>query len=80
MLEKLRAKLKVPTEKLPMNIVERFGNSSSATIPITICHNIRDQLLKRASRICMGGFGVGLTWGTALMSLGPLDFCDLVEM
>ena len=79
MLQKLAHKLGVPEEKMPNNIVEKFGNSSSATIPLAICHNINHLLLKNKMNICMAGFGVGLSWGTLIMRMGPLDFCKLLE-
>ena len=79
MLEKLAKKLDIPKEKMPSNIVEKYGNSSSASIPVTICHNISSILLKKKLKICMSGFGVGLSWGTLTMNLGPLKFCELIE-
>jgi len=79
MLTKLAKKLGVPVEKMPNNIVEKFGNSSSACIPVAICHNISRLLLRQKLRICMSGFGVGLTWGALIMDVGPLEFCELIE-
>jgi len=79
MLTKLAKKLGVPEEKMPNDTVGKFGNSSSACIPVTICHNIKDLFLKEKLRICMSGFGVGLSWGGLIMDVGPLEFCDLIE-
>jgi len=78
-LKKQAQKLGIPEEKMPNNTVETFGNSSSASIPVTICHNIKDLLLKDRLRICMAGFGVGLSWGALIMDVGPLEFCDLID-
>lgn len=79
MLHKLADKLKVPHEKMPSNIVENFGNSSGVTIPMVTVFNLRDRLLAETLRVCLSGFGVGLTWGAMLMNLGPLDFCEMIE-
>jgi len=79
MLQKLAKKLGVSEEKLPNNIVGKFGNSSSVSIPVNICWNIANILLERRLKICMSGFGVGLSWGTLIMNMGPLEFCSLVE-
>jgi 3-oxoacyl-[acyl-carrier-protein] synthase-3 len=79
MLEKLADKLSVPREKMPNNLVEKYGNSSSASIPVTICHNISHLLLEKKLRICMSGFGVGLSWGILITNVGPLEFCHLLE-
>lgn len=79
MLQKLAGKLGLPEDKMPNNIVEKYGNSSSVTIPLDICHNIADLALRKKLSICMSGFGVGLSWGTVIMDVGPLDFCELLE-
>lgn len=80
MLEKLADQIKIPYEKMPSNVVEHYGNSSGVTIPVAIVHNLREKLLAGSIlRTCLAGFGVGLTWASMLLPLGPLDFCDLVE-
>jgi 3-oxoacyl-[acyl-carrier-protein] synthase-3 len=79
MLQKLADGMKVPYEKMPSNIVERYGNSSGVTIPMAIVHNLRERLLGGSIRACLAGFGVGLTWSSMLMRLGPLDFCELID-
>lgn len=79
MLEKLADKMGVPREKVPSNIVEHFGNASGATIPTNVTFNLGAQLLRRSMRICFAGFGVGLTWASLLMSVGPLAFCDTID-
>lgn len=79
MLEKLADKMNVPYEKMPSNIVEHFGNSSGVTVPLVIAYNLRERILTGAIRACLAGFGVGLTWSSMLMRLGPLNFCDLID-
>lgn len=79
MLQKLAEALGVPFEKMPANVVEHYGNSSGVTIPVAVAHNLRDLLPARAICACLAGFGVGLTWASMLMHLGPLAFCELVE-
>ena len=79
MLQKLADKLGIPHEKMPSNIVENFGNSSGVTIPMAAVFNLRERLLAEKLRVCLSGFGVGLTWGAMLMDLGPLDFCEMIE-
>jgi 3-oxoacyl-[acyl-carrier-protein] synthase-3 len=79
MLQKLADKIGVPHAKMPSNIVENFGNSSGVTIPLATVFNLREQLLERTLRVCLAGFGAGLTWGAMLMDLGPLQFCDMIE-
>ncbi|MDB9738661.1 ketoacyl-ACP synthase III [Gammaproteobacteria bacterium] len=79
MLEKLADKIGVSYSKMPNNIVENFGNSSGVTIPTVLAHNLQSQLLNEEINICFAGFGVGLTWGSILMRVGKLRFCEMVD-
>lgn len=79
MLGKLADKLGVPHDRMPSNIVETFGNSSGVSIPLVTAFNLRDRLVAERLRVCLAGFGAGLTWGAMLMELGPLDFCDMID-
>ena len=79
MLQKLADRMKVPHEKMPSNIVECYGNSSGVTIPMAIVHNLRRQLTDGAITACLSGFGVGLTWASMLMRMGPFNFCELID-
>lgn len=79
MLQKLADKMQVPHAKMPMNVVERFGNSSGVTIPVAMVHNLAGRLLQEPLRLCLAGFGVGLTWASIYMPVGPLRFCAMTE-
>ena len=79
MLQKLANKLNVPYAKMPSNVVEKFGNSSGVSIPVALVTNLAEIITSRAQRICFAGFGVGLTWASLLMDVGPLSFCQTVD-
>jgi 3-oxoacyl-[acyl-carrier-protein] synthase-3 len=79
MLQKLADKMRIPYSKMPSNVVERFGNSSGVTIPLTITSNLKDRLVHEQFRVCLAGYGVGLTWGSMLLNLGKVKFNDLIE-
>lgn len=79
MVEKLADAMDVPYEKMPSNIVTYFGNASGVTIPTNICYNLGDKLLEKKYKVCLAGFGVGLTWGAIIMELGNFHFCDIIE-
>jgi len=79
MLEKLADKMKIPHDKMPNNVVEHFGNNSGATIPTAITFNLRERLLREKLRVCLAGFGAGLTWSAMLISLGNVDFNTIIE-
>jgi 3-oxoacyl-[acyl-carrier-protein] synthase-3 len=45
--------------------LDRYGNTSTASIPIAICEAIENERLQRDDKIVVVGFGAGLTWGAA---------------
>lgn len=65
-IEGVRERLKVPPEKAIVNI-DRYGNTSSASIPIALGEAKERGLIKRGDRILMVAFGGGLTWGALLL-------------
>ncbi len=66
MLEHLRKKMKVPTEKFYVAMRE-VGNTVSSTIPIALKHALDAGRLKPGARVVLVGFGVGYSWaGCAL--------------
>lgn len=78
MLERLARSLGIPKEKMPMNIVGLYGNSSGCTIPVNIVHNLGKQLRKRSYYCCLAGFGSGISWGAMLMHLGNMNFAESI--
>jgi 3-oxoacyl-[acyl-carrier-protein] synthase-3 len=79
MLEKLAEKLGIAKSKMPMDVVERFGNSSGVTIPTVLATNLAESLLSEEDLYCLAGFGVGLTWASMAMTVGRLRFCRVFE-
>jgi 3-oxoacyl-[acyl-carrier-protein] synthase-3 len=58
--------LDIPLERFVTNI-ERYGNTSTASIPIAMCEAIEAGRLNPGDRVVVVGFGAGLTWGAALI-------------
>jgi 3-oxoacyl-[acyl-carrier-protein] synthase-3 len=58
--------LGIPREKAFTNL-DRFGNTSAASIPLALSEADRHGLVPRGSLVLLCGFGAGLTWGTALV-------------
>jgi 3-oxoacyl-[acyl-carrier-protein] synthase-3 len=54
--------LKLPMSRFVVN-VERFGNTSTASIPIAICEAIQTNRIQPNNNLVLVGFGAGLTWG-----------------
>jgi 3-oxoacyl-[acyl-carrier-protein] synthase-3 len=59
-------KLGFPREKVVVN-VDRYGNTSSGSIPLALADGAADGRLRPGSLVLMTGMGAGLTWGSALM-------------
>ncbi len=71
-------KLKLAPEKVPSSI-QSFGNTSSASIPLTIVTQLKGAADRKNKFICCG-FGVGLSWGTVAFETEHLVISDLVEV
>ncbi len=56
--------LQIPTERMFTNL-ERYGNTSAASVPIALCEAVEAGLVKRGDHLVMVGFGAGLTWAAA---------------
>lgn len=65
-LQGMAKKLAVPMEKIYMTI-EKYGNISSATVPIALDEAVRDGTIKKDSLVLLTAFGGGLTWGSSLV-------------
>lgn len=77
MLKHLIKKSKIEPERAPINI-DRFGNVSSASIPLLMVDAL-PNLTQKPMRLAMFGFGVGYSWGSAVMEIGPLAVNKLIE-
>lgn len=74
----LKNKLKLNDEKVPTSI-EKFGNTSSVSIPLTIVSELKGKL-REPKKALMSGFGVGMSWATALINFNDCHVSDLVEV
>ena len=59
-------KLGIPRERMIVN-VDRYGNTSSGSIPLALADAQREGRLKKGDLVLMTGMGAGLTWGSSLM-------------
>ncbi|HEX8517265.1 MAG TPA: ketoacyl-ACP synthase III [Bacteroidia bacterium] len=75
--ESVRKKLKAEPHKVPYSI-DLFGNTSSASIPLTICHALKEETGSRKLTLLMSGFGVGFSWGSVIIQTENL-YTNLLE-
>lgn len=67
-LSQVAARLEMPPEKIVLNI-ERFGNTSSASIPIALDEAVRDGRIREGHTVLMCALGAGISWGSALVRM-----------
>lgn len=67
-IESAAEKLGLPPEKVAVNI-DRFGNTSAASIPLALDEARRAGRIKAGDWVLLAGFGAGLTWGSILIRL-----------
>jgi len=79
MLNHLAKRMNIPSEKVPLSLGE-YGNTSSASIPITISHCLRPRISSEPMNLVMAGFGVGLSWGAVAMRCGPIVAPPVIEV
>src|SRR5699024_1867969 len=65
-IDAARRRLGLPAARVFVN-VERYGNTSAASIPLAIDEAYRAGRLHRGDRLVLVGFGAGLTWGAAAL-------------
>jgi 3-oxoacyl-[acyl-carrier-protein] synthase-3 len=65
-IEAVAKRLDIPLSKFIVNI-DRFGNTSSATVPTALDEGVRDSRIQPGQLVLLDVFGAGLTYGTALM-------------
>ncbi|MFM7662508.1 MAG: 3-oxoacyl-ACP synthase III family protein [Bacteroidota bacterium] len=69
--ESVRKKLRQTGEKFPLSI-HKYGNTSSASIPLTITVCLQNQIKERQLNLLLSGFGVGLSWANVFIKIGPI--------
>ncbi len=71
--------MRVDKEKMPLSL-DRYGNTSSASIPLTIVSELRKEIEKRDLNLLLSGFGVGLSWGSAAVKTDKIVCPEILEI
>ncbi len=79
MNEKIRKKLGLPSDKVPYCLKD-FGNTSSASIPLTLVVERQQSLQSKKLKHVVCGFGVGLSWGSIYFETNKIVVPNLVEI
>ena len=70
-------KLKISPERVPY-CIHKYGNTSSASVPLTISSELNGRL-DGDNLVIMSGFGAGLSWGSALMNMRDCNVSPVIE-
>ena len=71
-IELARRRLRVPPEKIMVNI-DRYGNTSAASIPLALVDAVEEGRVKSGDHLVLVGFGAGLTWAAAAIHWEPQE-------
>lgn len=77
--EKIRKKLKIEEEKCPVSM-DFFGNTSCATIPLTLVTRKQKELTTSRIKHIGCAFGVGLSWGSMYFETDRIVVPELIEI
>jgi 3-oxoacyl-[acyl-carrier-protein] synthase-3 len=77
--DSIRKKLKLDESQTPSSL-KNFGNTSSATIPVTMVTELQSKLQAQPLNLVLCGFGVGLSWGSVYLQTSSLKCLPLVEI
>jgi 3-oxoacyl-[acyl-carrier-protein] synthase-3 len=75
----IEKRLSLPRARVPVSI-DRFGNTSSASIPLTMASELAKELTNGSSTMLLSGFGVGLSCANALVTATAMDVVKLIEV
>jgi len=71
-------RLALPAERV-VDCIDRYGNTSAASIPIALAEAEADGRLTPGARILVAGFGAGLTWGGTVLEWGQADATEAID-
>jgi 3-oxoacyl-[acyl-carrier-protein] synthase-3 len=74
----IRKKLRLTEDRVPSTLKE-FGNTSGASIPVTMTARLRDAMQAEKNKLLLCGFGIGLSWGTCILDIDGAVLPELIE-
>lgn len=77
-LSNIAKRIKVPIEKVPCDVASRYGNQSSASIPCVMADSLGGDT-GESLHVLLSGFGVGLSWASAVLILDPSVVLPVID-
>jgi 3-oxoacyl-[acyl-carrier-protein] synthase-3 len=78
-IDSVRKKLGLEKDRFPVSL-NRFGNTSSASIPLTLVTELAEAIRNGRKQLLFTGFGVGLAWGSCIAEINQMCVPDLLEI
>ena len=78
MLKAMAKKAKIPLDRMPISL-DRYGNTSVTSIPLTICDACERIEEKKELNLVCAGFGVGLSWGVISMKVDSDNCLSIIR-
>lgn len=75
--ESVRKKCKIEPERVPYSI-QKYGNTSSASVPLTMLHGIKNELEQKPLHLLLSGFGVGYSWGNCILKTNHVTCTEIL--
>lgn len=79
MNNKIRKKVGIDEDKVPYSLDE-FGNTASASIPLTLVSRLQDKVVSSKQRFLACGFGVGLSWGSVYFETNGITCPSIIKI
>jgi 3-oxoacyl-[acyl-carrier-protein] synthase-3 len=81
MNETIRKKIKISAEKVPYSL-RNYGNTSSASIPLTLVTELKKELscIEKRKTLLLSGFGVGFSWASVIIDTSSIYCSKLIEI
>jgi len=77
--ETVRKTLNIHESKVPYSL-HNYGNTITASIPITLITQLKNKLEKNHLNLLLSGFGVGLSWGSVNLKTNKINCLELIEI
>lgn len=77
--ETIRKKLRLSESRVPSTLRD-FGNTSGASIPVTISARLREAIAGNSKKFVLGGFGIGLSWGVCVLDVHGACLPEMIEV
>jgi len=76
-IENIATKCGLKSARVPSNLVEKYGNQSSTSLPAAMIESLGDNFTSRSQKTVGCGFGVGLSWAAFASEIGPVVTCPI---